>query len=365
MRSYFAIGKGENMAKLNSDDFINIYDYADEDYPFQIFIGGRGVGKTYSALSGAVGEECANKFIFMRRTGNELDILLDSDSGEGVNPFKPINKDFGRNIGMRKIVKNMAGIYERETEPDTGKLIHVGAPLGYGVALSTLSSIRGVDFSDCTDWIYDEFIPEKHVRKIHGECDALLNAYETVNRNREFSGEPPIRLWLLANSNDIYNPIFVGLGIVSEAEKMLRQGKVHKYLKERGLAIHILPPKESFKEKKAQTALYKLTKGTSFYDMSLGNQFAYNDFSLIGYRKLVGYTPVCSIDNAFVYRKKGDNEYYISYATARCPAFKTAEAQDVIRFRQQFGCMLQPYFVAGRLYFESYELKEKILNLIL
>lgn len=353
------------MARLNSDDFINIYDYTDKDYPFQIFIGGRGTGKTYSSLAGATGGECDGKFIFMRRTANELELLLDSDRGEGVNPFKPINKDFGRNIGMKTIVKNMAGIYEREESEQTGKLLHIGQPLGYGVALSTLSSIRGVDFSDCSDWIYDEFIPEKHVRKLHGECDALLNAYETVNRNREFGGLPPIRLWLLANSNDIYNPIFVGLGIVSEAEKMKRQGRSHKYIKERGLAIHILPPKESFVEKKSQTALYKLTKGTQFYDMALANDFAYNDFSLVGYKKLTGYTPVCALDNAFIYRKKGDSEYYVCYAPAKCPIFRTAETQDIIRFRQQFGCMLQPYFVAGRLYFESYELKEKILSLIL
>ena len=353
------------MAQLNSDDFINIYDYADTDYPFQIFIGGRGVGKTYSALSGATVPERKDKFIFMRRTQAELDLLLDTDRGEGLNPFKPINKDFGRNIGMKSLVKNMAGIYHREENEETGKLVHFGQPIGYATALTTIASMRGMDFSDCSDWIYDEFIPEAHVRKIHGECDALLNAYETINRNREFAGVPPINLWLLANSNNIYNPIFVGLGIVSEAEKMKRRCIVHKYIKERGLAIHILPPKESFVEKKSQTALYKLTKGTQFYDMALGNDFAYNDFSLVAYRKITGYTPVCALDNAYIYRKKGDSEYYVCYAPARCVSFKSSESQDMIRFRQQFGCMLQPYFVAGRLYFESYELKEKILSLIL
>ena len=92
------------MAQLNSDDFINIYDYSDREYPFQIFIGGRGVGKTYSALSGATVPERQDKFIFMRRTQAELDLLLDTDRGEGLNPFKPINKDFGRNIGMKSLV---------------------------------------------------------------------------------------------------------------------------------------------------------------------------------------------------------------------------------------------------------------------
>lgn len=353
------------MKKLQDKDFINIYEYADKEFPFQIFIGGRGIGKTYSALSGATDPMRKDKFIFMRRTQAELELLLDTERGEGVNPFKAINKDFDRNIGMRSIVKNMAGVYHREQNEENGKLIHFGQPIGYGIALTTIASMRGMDFSDCSDLIYDEFIPEKHVRKIHGECDALLNAYETINRNRELAGLPPINLWLLANSNDIYNPIFVGLGLVAEAERMKRRGDSHKYMKERGLAIHILPAKASFVEKKSQTALYKLTKGTLFYDMSLGNDFAYNDFSLVTYRKLTGYTPVCALDNAYVYRKKGDSEYYVCYAPARCPTFKSAEAQDVIRFRQQFGCLLYPFFVSGQLYFESYELKEKILSLIL
>lgn len=351
------------MARLNNDDFINIYDYKNAEYPFQIFIGGRGVGKTYSALSGALLN--TSKFIIMRRTQAELDLLLDTDRGEGLNPFKPINRDLNINVGLKSIVKNMAGIYEREVNEETGKLTHFGQPLGYGIALTTISTMRGLDFSDCTDWIYDEFIPEKHVRKIHGECDALLNAYETVNRNREFANLPPINLWLLANSNDIYNPIFVGLGIVSIAEKMKRKGTAHKYIKERGLAIHMLPPKESFVEKKAQTALYRLTKGSQFYDMALGNNFAYNDFSLISYRKLTGYEPLCTVDECYIYRKKGGQEYYVSYAPTRCPSFSSAVTQDVVRFRQQFGCMLQPFFVEGKLIFESYELKEKILGLIL
>ena len=64
------------MAQLNNEDFINIYDYADREYPFQIFIGGRGVGKTYSALSGVTVPERNDKFIFMRRTQAELDLLI-------------------------------------------------------------------------------------------------------------------------------------------------------------------------------------------------------------------------------------------------------------------------------------------------
>lgn len=341
--------------------YINIWDYKDPDYPFQIFIGGRGCGKTYSGLKGAL--QLPDKFLFMRRTAQELDLMLDSEKfGEGANPFKPINKDTGRDVGLSKIVKNMAGIYNREMVD--GKLSPVGAPIGYGVALSTISSIRGVDFSDCSDCIYDEFIPEKHVRRIKNEGGALLNAYETICRNRELSGEVPLRLWLLANSNDIYNDVFVELGIVSDVEKMIRRQKSDKYFKDRGLAVHLVNNNEEFVEAKSKTALYKLMSGSKFADMALNNKFAYNDFSLIKYENVTGWRPVCSIGPAYIYSKKGDRMLYVSYAAAKCKSYNIDHEQDRKSFYNEFGRLLIKCFTYSRISFESYELKQTILDLI-
>lgn len=347
--------------------YINIWDYKDDNYPFQIFIGGRGTGKTYSALSGCVNGELEKnaKFLFMRRTAQELELMLDSDDrGEGANPFKPINKSYNYNYGLRKIVKNMAGVYHRTIE-DEGKLVACGAPIGYAVALSTVSTIRGIDFSDCTDCIYDEFIPEKHVRKLKDEGGALLNAYETICRNRELEGKPALRMWLLANSNDIYNAVFIELGIVSEVEKMVRKNQSDLYIEDRGLAIHLINNNTEFVEAKSQTALYKLTKGTQFYDMALSNEFAYNDFSLIGYKSVKGYRPICSIGKATIYKKKGDSDIYVTYASAKCPEFDITTEQDRRLFMQQYGHDFIPYFVNGKIAFESYELKSILCNLIL
>lgn len=348
-------------------DYINIFDYADAAYPFQIFVGGRGTGKTYSGLGHFVNpnEPTDDMMLLMRRTATELEYLVDKETGEAGNPFKTLNDHNHTNYGIKSIVKNLYGIYDRLEDAESGKLTHVGKPIGYACALSTIASIRGIDFSNITDIVYDEFIPEKHVKRMRGESDALLNAYETINRNREFDGRPPVRLWMLANSNDIYNPVFQGLGLVSEAEKMVRAGKQHKYFKNRGLALHILDSPESFVEKKRNTALYKLTAGSQFSEMALNNSFAYNDFSLVGYKNIAGYVPICSIDNAYIYRKKGDGEYYVSYAPAKCVHFNAKEQQDAIRFRQQFGCTLVPYFIEGKIFFESYDLKEFLLNFVI
>lgn len=344
--------------------FINIWDYKNSDFPFQIFIGGRGTGKTYSALKGALLNK--NKFLFMRRTAQELELMLDSDQrGEGANPFKPINNDINTNVGMRQIVKNMAGIYNRAVN-DEGSLECAGAPIGYGVALSTISTIRGVDFSDCTDMIYDEFIPEKHTRKIKGEGEALFNAYETVNRNREFDGRhKPLNLWMLSNSNDIYNPVFIELGIVNIVEKMLKEGKSDRYLGYKGLAIHLINNNEDFVSEKKKTALYKLTEGTRFYDMALNNSFAYNDFSLIGYKPIAGYTPVCAVGEAYIYRKKGANELYVTYAIAKCPQYDPNKEQERRQFMADYGINIYNYFRKSLITFETYDLKAQILDIIL
>lgn len=341
--------------------YINIWDYKDDRYPFQVFIGGRGCGKTFSALSGAL--DLPDRFLFMRRTAQELDLMLDSEKfGEGANPFKPANKAKGRDVGLSKIVKNMAGIYNREMVD--GKLCAVGSPIGYGVALSTISSIRGVDFSDCTDCIYDEFIPEKHVRRIKNEGGALLNAYETICRNREMQGEPPLRLWLLANSNDIYNDVFIELRIVSDVEKMVRGGKSDKYYPDRGLAIHLISNNEEFVEAKRETALYKLMKGSRFADMALDNKFAYNDFSLIRHESVVGYRPMCSIGKAYIYIKKGSGDLYVSYAQAKCKSYNIDHEQDCRSFYNEFGRRLIKCFTYSHITFESYELKQTILDLL-
>lgn len=350
--------------------YLNIYDYENPAYPFQIFIGGRGCGKTYSALAGAVKKHQQNgtKFVFMRRTGQELELLMDMQSKEGLNPFKPINDALHVNLGIKQLRKDIGGIYQRSFgevgTKDAGKMMY-GENYGYAVAVTTIKNIRGVDFSDCDYIIYDEFIPEKHVHKITGEGIALLNAYETMNRNRELEGKPAMAMYLLANSNDIYNEIFKELHLVNVAERMLAKGESDKYFPDRGLAIHLINDNKEFRDEKSKTFLYKLTKGTTFYDMSLNNEFAFNDFSLTGYKSTKGYRPVCHYGDAYIYKKKGEDDIYVSYAVAKCDGYNPEHDYEKRLFLQQYMDILAKYYVAGAITFESYELKSLILDAII
>ena len=273
--------KTKSSKKEKKDLYVNLWDYKSDEYPFQIFIGGRGIGKTFSIL-----RECCkhadynHKFIYMRRTDKELNFLMDTKKGEGVgNPFKALNNKFKWNYGILKIYDSVGGIFMREFD-DENKFVYV-KQVGYAVALSTIASIRGLDFSDCTDLIFDEFIPEKHIMKITNEGFATLNAIETINRNRELEGIPPIRVWFISNATNIEHDTLRTLGLVNVIEKMKNKGIEHQYFKERKLGVHIFDDSGDFIDKKEQTALYKLTKGTDFYDFSLSNDFIFNDSSLV------------------------------------------------------------------------------------
>lgn len=356
------------MATRDNDLYCYIYDYKDPAYPFQFFIGSRGDGKTYGGIGGAVEEEDVDAFMYSRVTDKEWKILLDRKGVEGANPFKKYNKNNGTNYGLQKINEGLAGIYERETGDD-GRLRCVGAPIGYSAALYNIADIRGQDFDDVSDWILDEFIPEKHKHGLSDMAAAMFNGYETINRNRELEGRPPLRFWGLANSNNIYNDMFKGLGIVADVEKMQRRGQTDKYYKKRGLAVHLLKNSPIFEEQKAKTALYKLTAGTTYADMALSNKFAYDDFSLVEYRKLKDYRPVVSIvcrdTSATVYSRKGGSELYVSYADAKyTDTYNVDKDHERQALKKAYGSRLFNKYIDGSLIFESYELKSIVLDII-
>lgn len=337
--------------------YINLRDYLDPRFPFQFFVGGRGVGKSYSAL-GLIEDHC---ILWMRRTDDELNLLNNTKQGEGVNPYKKYNKNNGTNYCFSQIKDHISGIYTQTYNDDNEKM-ELDTLRGYGGALSTLSKVRGIDLSDVTIMAYDEFIPETHVRKMAGEATALFNCYETVNRNREMEGEPPVYFIGMANAFDIACPIFMELGIVSELEKCIAKGKSTYEDVERGLRVVLLETPEEFEEEKKQTALYKLTAGTTYYNMALSNDFSYNDFSLIKHVNLKGWRPVCSINKRYyIYRSK-DGRLHVSYMTAQCTDYNIEHRQELTKLKRNLASIVQELFMRGKITFESYEVKKAIVD---
>lgn len=314
--------------------------------PFNFLVGGRGTGKTYSGLLDMYENDF--KFFFLRRLQVQADLIGSPD----FSPFGPINNDLGTNIQTQSVkkVKGVSAIYNMEDGPD-GKLVPAGDPLGYTAALATFSNLRGFGAHYVQKILFDEFIPEANERPIKDEGHAFLNMYETINRNRELSGLPPVQVFCYANANDLGNPIFMELGVIRITEKMKAQGQMFYINRERGLGIFLLD-ESPISEQKADTALYRLTKGGSFQDMALKNKFDIDDH-MVRPAKLIEYRPIVAIGEICIYKHKSKSQWYCSSHFSGHPETFRVSDTDRARFVSHYSDLWSRY-LGNQLYFEDY-----------
>ena len=322
--------------------YVDIRKIRDCGCPFIFLIGGRGTGKTFGSIETSVEDNL--KFIFLRRTQVQLEMVRK----EEYSPFAKVNR-----------VKN----WTLEVKPNgrySSMIMQGSKELGRMMALSTIANVRGFD-SDASIIIYDEFIPELHERRFE-EYEAFCNAYETINRNRELEGHPPVIALCLSNSNTLNNPLLEGFGIVDIIQKKKKEGKTIYINRERGIAVFLLD-ESTISEKKRETALYKATKGTKFCDMALDNNFALDFPENIKSMDLKGYEAIAYINDAFcVYKHKSDKTYYITAHKRGTPIEYENAAVDLKRFREKFRHLLKAR-MKGNIYFENYSLQIKFDNI--
>lgn len=334
------------MSRIYLDSgYLNVHELLARSLPFNFAVGGRGTGKTYGSLC-----ECLDthrQFLLIRRTQAQADIITRPE----FSPFKRICYDRNLQITCSPVTKYNSAFYHYKINDD-GKQVPDGPPIGYSAALSTFSNIRGFDASDVDLMIFDEFIPERHERPIKNEFEALMNCYETVNRNRELQGKKPVQLLCLANANDVANPVFVGFNLVKKATDMLEKGREVYQDNAKGICLYMLQ-RSPISEEKRDTALYRATAGTRFAEMALDNRFSFNDMGNVGSRPLKEYNPVCAIGKICVYRHKSENNYYVSmHKTGSPPQYSDSES-DIQRFKRMYGWLWDAY-MQRKIIFEEY-----------
>lgn len=324
--------------------FTNIFDYINKaDYIFNFFIGGRGIGKTYSVLKEIYNKEIP--FIYLRYTNSELDIAVNSD----------LFHQYGDKITYKRIED---GFYSFNID---------NVPIGYGLSLSTFKSKRGIDFSWIKLIFFDEFIPEIGSRKVISYVgDVFQNMYETVNRNREFTGQDPVLLIACANSNNIENPLMLDLKLIKPAEELLRSGKEFYFDKKRRFQLAILKASPEFLEMKSKTALYSFATD-EFKDMSLNNIFAYNDFSNVKQKSLKGYQPIVAIANRFsIYKQKGDEQYYCHPSIASgVDIYDINNIVDKHKLINKYLIFFESKFYKNKITFTTYEIKSLFIDIFI
>lgn len=317
--------------------------------PINIIIGGRATGKTFCFLTDAYENNAPdNRFILLRRTEVEISSIAD----EKYNPFKAVNKFHGWNVQARYIARNSVGeFYEKIGKEERF--------LGYASALSTFGKLRGADLSDVTKMIFDEFIKTKTARPLPDEADLFFNAYETINRNRELEGKPPLVVYLLSNSTTLNSPILEELGLISIIERMKAKGQSAYTDKSRGIHIELLENLQVSKDKE-NTALYRLTRGTAYSDHALKNEFAYDSFENITKVNLNEYLPWVQLDDLYIYRHKNRLEYYVCKSKGKCQHIFTGD--NIPLFKRNFGGRFYQLLIGGYVMFQSFAVKQKIMS---
>lgn len=323
------------MARIyNKDGWINWKYILDCNCAFTMVVGARGTGKTYGLMKELINRK--EPFIYLRRLKTQID-----GCGKIVgNPFKKLNTDEGYNILPFSIGGN---IEFREGDRD-GTLIAVG------LALSTVATVRGVDFSDFNFILFDEAIAMVGEKPIKAEFDAFLNFYETVNRNRELLGDKPVQAILLGNANKLSNPYFTGWHFMKTSLKMLT-GKQMVYRSPDGTRMMIMLQDSPISKKKAGTVAYQ-NGSDGFISMAIDNAFR-TDETKIKSEPLKEYNHLVSVGEIGIYRHKSERRYYVSSKT-QVPYYEDFGI-PLKMFRCDFMALRINYMIAKNFLFEDYE----------
>lgn len=321
---------------------------------FIIIIGKRQIGKTYGVLKYML--DSNKRFILLRGMRTELDMLK-----RNVNsPFEKI-----AGYGGRVLFESETDYTAQIIRTDAGEDGDIKTPIGMGAALSSIGRVRGFNGDIYTDVVYDEFIPESHLLKVRHGGDAFLNMYTTVAGNRELEGRPPLRCWLLANSNNLDSDILDALNVTDIVERMSLRGEESRIISDRGIMI-LLPDSQIITDKRKKTALYKaIGGGSKFAKMAYENEFAYNDYSDVGSKPLLEYKPlICITGTLTIWLHKNDKTLYITATPDKSARHSyTLSEYSRNKFVRDFP-EIKAAYLRGRITFQNMRTKNAFLHYI-
>lgn len=322
------------------------------DYFLYLFIGGRGIGKSYSIQKGLITDN-DRKFIYLRTSDSELEMSLTRES----NTFKAINRDCNTNIEI-SVQKKVYLIEEVEYEEDERI---VKKNYGIAGALSTFGKYRGTDFDEYEYIFYDEFISKSPVKTAIDKKQSKLffDMIETVNRNRELQGRNPIKIILCGNANMLDNDILRSLKLPSQIMLMINNNQEIFVDDERGLYLH-LPLDVPISREKKKTSLYRLLGDNDDYTkMATSNVFVNDDFSDIKKYPRNKLIPMYNFDDLYFYQIKDSGKIYVSYMKS-----KTITYEDEKLFKREKAWEINIYIDNKMVVYQNYDIKLKVKNII-
>ena len=317
-----------------------------------ILFGGRGIGKTFSILK----HRCENalsddnsKFIWLR---DSAEVVKKIAAGNSLtNPIRSVCPNFPE-ITIDKSSGNYCFIANPKT--DNYKV------LGYLMALSTFHNARGISYEDVVNITWDEFIPEEGTVIKKNQGAVFLNAYESINRNREFDGKAPVQIIFLSNTNDIYSDVLADLGVNQIIESMVYNEET--VYNDADMWIEFLSS-ETFYQKKKDTFIYRINKNDKFNDMALNNKFNNNLALVKRDLNLKGAKGLFTLTSRYTLIQCADNSLYWKLGVWKgLQDYDMDNDQEAILYRLLFNDKLRLSYIAGQMFFDSIYTQRKILE---
>lgn len=316
-----------------------------------VIIGARQVGKTYGTLLTMLRKNYYH--MLLRRTTDELDMIAASPD---LNPYQVFEPEY--HVGFFRQSKKLCRICDYISDENGNSV--PGDQRGIATSLPQIGHVRGFNGSAFTDLVFDEVVPEKGVITRKAEGEMFLNAYVTVNGNRELAGMKPLRAWLLSNTNRIDSPILESLNLIDDILYMRRKEK-EELITDKGVLI-LQPGSVQIVEARAETALMQqIEKKSDFYGMAINNEFAYDASPYVKTLSIKGMQPAwCYNDEVYCWQHS--QGFYIN----RAP-FKKGDRYEGSRTGRESLYMnwsvMKPYYYSGMITFSDLKMLSVFKNI--
>ena len=338
-----------------------------EEYPdagMYVVWSRRGPGKTYSFLRYVIDNELF--FIYIKRTNDDVQLLCtgsdNPDLKADLDPFVPLNRDFGWTIKPKLIKQGIAAFYETNEEGH-----QIGAPLGMCISLSRVKSAKGFDLSKASFICFDEFIPQSTeiVRRREGE--SFADFVMTAIRDKVRRGQR-LQLVLFANAEEISTPLTNAFELVDDMAELAFRKESHYYNKDRRILLHHITNKEiPLTQDELRSDMFVMMKGTAWAQKAFFGDFANNDFSNIkqmSIKNMICLHKIIFKNKAFyIYMRASDNMHYMTYS--RGP-FKYEWDLNKENHQKLFwiehGQELRVDCIEDKMKFEKYSMYDLIMN---
>lgn len=266
------------------------------DIPICVMIGARGIGKTYGILEYMLDNDIQH--IYMRRVYEHAALCANPLFSDYMKISE--TKEYETSIYKMKGLK-IFGVKKDEEFIGAIAALH---------QFATARGFNGANFKYC---FLDEFIPLEIENSRPGTGKAVLDIYETINRNRELEGKSNFKFLLASNSDNLNSDILYQLGLISKFAKMNEKGKMIEVYDNKLLINFKNSP---ISKKKAELQKIYKTGQTDYYDMAINNNFKKLSRYNVKRQPIKEYIPIAKVGELCLYLHKTRPEYYCSLVSA-------------------------------------------------